>query len=257
MPRPQVSDGSEHEYARSDVARLVRTLRRDILACEPETRFGLEEALVKRYGVSRPTLRQAVRVLEHEKLITVRRGSAGGYYARRPSDHDMVQAAALSLQVNGCTMPQAIVAGMALLRAVAKAATTSSDQAARDELRSYTKEYEAFDYKNHPLADFLEAETAMARRINNLAKNSALLFFNNILFEFGVRRVGLRSYDERPERMAAEIQITAKIAYAICDGDIEIAEIFTSRKEEMLLGWLSEDLEAREQGDARQPQAQA
>lgn len=235
-------DGTEiQEYERSDVAKLIAVLRRDILACEPDDRLGVEDELVKRYGVSRPTLRQAVRVLEHEKLIAVRRGWAGGYYARRPSDRDMVQAAALNLQVHRCTIPQAILAGAALLRAVGQAAALSPDLAARERLRSYIEEYEAFDFRNRPVADFIASEVMMAQRISDLAQNPALIFFMNILYEYGVSRTGLRSFKGHPERIEAEILITAKLARAICEGDTQIAEIMMSRKDEMLLSWLVED----------------
>lgn len=40
-----------------------------------------EDELLERYGVSRPTLRQAARILEHEQLIDVRRGVNGGFLA--------------------------------------------------------------------------------------------------------------------------------------------------------------------------------
>jgi len=44
-----------------------------------------EAEMLKRLGVSRPTLRQAFRILETEHLITVQRGSRGGGTVFRPS----------------------------------------------------------------------------------------------------------------------------------------------------------------------------
>src|SRR6202008_3385943 len=44
-----------------------------------------EPKMIKRFGVSRPTLRQAFRILETEHLITVQRGSRGGTTVLRPS----------------------------------------------------------------------------------------------------------------------------------------------------------------------------
>src|ERR1700730_14486848 len=44
-----------------------------------------EAEMVKRMSVSRPTLRQAFRILETEHLITVQRGSRGGVTVLRPS----------------------------------------------------------------------------------------------------------------------------------------------------------------------------
>ena len=49
----------------------------DLLPSEPE--------MIKRFGVSRPTLRQAFRILETEHLITVQRGSRGGTTVLRPA----------------------------------------------------------------------------------------------------------------------------------------------------------------------------
>jgi DNA-binding FadR family transcriptional regulator len=44
-----------------------------------------EVELVERYGISRPTLREAYRVLESESLISVRRGAGGGARVHAPS----------------------------------------------------------------------------------------------------------------------------------------------------------------------------
>jgi DNA-binding FadR family transcriptional regulator len=45
---------------------------------------GLEK-LVQEFGVSPPSLREALRILENEGLITVRRGNVGGAVVHRPS----------------------------------------------------------------------------------------------------------------------------------------------------------------------------
>src|ERR1700736_5393707 len=55
-------------------------LRRQIVRGElrPGETLPLETELMEQYGVSRPTLREAFRILEAETLISVRRGSRGG-----------------------------------------------------------------------------------------------------------------------------------------------------------------------------------
>lgn len=45
---------------------------------------GLDK-LVQEFGVSPPSLREALRILENERLITVRRGNVGGAVVHRPS----------------------------------------------------------------------------------------------------------------------------------------------------------------------------
>jgi GntR family transcriptional repressor for pyruvate dehydrogenase complex len=60
-------------------------IREDILSRDEESGLlGSEDDLLERLGVSRPTLRQATRILEQENLIFVRRGVNGGLFFRRP-----------------------------------------------------------------------------------------------------------------------------------------------------------------------------
>jgi DNA-binding FadR family transcriptional regulator len=47
---------------------------------------GREPELVERFGVSRPSLREALRILEVQGLISVVRGVLGGSFARRPDE---------------------------------------------------------------------------------------------------------------------------------------------------------------------------
>src|SRR2546423_893707 len=62
---------------------VARALRRQIIRRELGQGEALpsESALMEQFGVSRPTLREAFRLLESESLIEVRRGVRGG--ARR------------------------------------------------------------------------------------------------------------------------------------------------------------------------------
>jgi DNA-binding FadR family transcriptional regulator len=70
------------------MAELVASdLRRRILRGELVESDALpsESALMERFGVSRPTLREAFRVLESESLISVRRGAHGGARVHIPN----------------------------------------------------------------------------------------------------------------------------------------------------------------------------
>jgi len=60
-----------------------------------------EAELMVHFGVSRPSLREAFRILESEKLITVRRGSRGGARATRPDVSVAARYLALLMQFDG------------------------------------------------------------------------------------------------------------------------------------------------------------
>lgn len=78
-------------------AELVATeIRHEILAgsLRPGDRLPPETSLMNSFGVSRPSLREALRLLEAEELLDIRRGSRGGAVVRRPSALPALRAAA-------------------------------------------------------------------------------------------------------------------------------------------------------------------
>ena len=63
-----------------------------------------EGELVTRYSVSRPTLREALRILESEALLTVTRGSRGGPRVHMPNPRLAARHFGLVLQSRGTTL---------------------------------------------------------------------------------------------------------------------------------------------------------
>src|SRR3954452_19976117 len=88
-------------------AELVAShLRRQIVRGELKEGDALppETALMEHFGVSRPTLREAFRVLESEQLISVRRGARGGARVHAPDGDVAARYAGLVLQFRGATL---------------------------------------------------------------------------------------------------------------------------------------------------------
>lgn len=85
---------------------VAARIRRQIVNSELPAGTGLppEAELVVRYGVSRPTLREAFRILESERLVTVRRGVKGGAVVQSPSLDVATRSAQALLQYRSATL---------------------------------------------------------------------------------------------------------------------------------------------------------
>jgi DNA-binding FadR family transcriptional regulator len=71
---------------------------------KPGESLASEAALMEEHGVSRPTLREAIRLLEAGQLISVRRGSHRGPVVRLPDSRVTAQSVAMLLQLRGATL---------------------------------------------------------------------------------------------------------------------------------------------------------
>ena len=86
---------------------LIAThLRRQIVRGElrPGETLPAESQLMEQYGVARPTLREAFRILESEALLSVRRGSRGGARVIAPDASVAARYVGLLLQIQGATI---------------------------------------------------------------------------------------------------------------------------------------------------------
>jgi GntR family transcriptional repressor for pyruvate dehydrogenase complex len=85
---------------------------------EPGDRLGTEQELADEFGVSRPTLREALRLLSASQLIRVGRGRAGGIFvARTPREgmsHNLSESIALMLAADTISMDELLDARLSL-----------------------------------------------------------------------------------------------------------------------------------------------
>jgi GntR family transcriptional repressor for pyruvate dehydrogenase complex len=63
-----------------------------------------EAEMLEEFGVSRPSLREALRILETEGLIRIRRGKIGGAIVQRPTAQSTAYHVGLTLQSRGATL---------------------------------------------------------------------------------------------------------------------------------------------------------
>lgn len=87
---------------------LVHTLLEDIVreGLKPGDRLPQEPEMVQKYGVARATVREALRILEINGMITVRVGPGGGPTVRSATPADFGRAMSLFLQAEGITLEE-------------------------------------------------------------------------------------------------------------------------------------------------------
>lgn len=96
MPRPQ---RSQPKVAGSVAAALRQRILEERLA--PGTRLGTLADIIEELGVSRGSAIEAVRLLEHQDLVSVKPGPNGGVHVASPDTDTVVRAAANYLQMAG------------------------------------------------------------------------------------------------------------------------------------------------------------
>jgi DNA-binding FadR family transcriptional regulator len=126
------------ERAREKPQQIADELRRLIIAGEfsEGDSLGHEPELVERFGVSRPSLREALRILEAKGLISVVRGRGGGVIVHEPDQRMTAHSAALVLQARNVSLADVQEARCLLeVAALRVVASLRSRRAAASELR--------------------------------------------------------------------------------------------------------------------------
>lgn len=85
---------------------IARQLMREAVdrGLEPGDHLGSEAWLLERYGVARGSLREALRLLESQGAVELRRGSGGGALMARPQPAQLARFLAMTLQTGYGTL---------------------------------------------------------------------------------------------------------------------------------------------------------
>ncbi len=161
---------------------VAAQLRRQIVRGELKEGDALppEAELMEEFGVSRPTLREAFRVLESESLISIRRGSRGGARVHTPSTEVAARYAGLLLQYRGTTLGDVYEARLIIEPAAAGMLATSGSKKAKATLRALVEE-EQDRWEDAEAFAHLSAE--LHEQLMELAGNDTLAVFASMLSE--------------------------------------------------------------------------
>jgi DNA-binding FadR family transcriptional regulator len=154
-----------------------------------------EAELMSHFGVSRPTLREAVRVLESERLVEVRRGSRTGARVRVPGPEIVARPVGLLLELSGADIADLMVARSAIEPLAARLLAETGTEEVFAELERMLDEHIPKDPQSDRLA---ETTGDFHRRVVELSGNATLGIIAGMLHEITVRHNAFLFKERRP-----------------------------------------------------------
>ena len=189
-----------------------------------------EATLTEQFGVSRPTLREAFRVLETERLITVRRGARGGAAVHAPSAAMVARYASFFLEHDGASLADVLEARVNLESPAAALAAERRSAADLASLREAIAECEQIAADRRRLVlQFSEFHALVVAAAGN--RTIALLHavLREIIDMAKLRRL-VADVDDGPSRVIARgVDAHRRLVELIADRDAPGAEAWWRR----------------------------
>ncbi|MFI5510664.1 FadR/GntR family transcriptional regulator [Mycobacterium sp. NPDC051804] len=202
-----------------------------------------EAELMAHFGVSRPTLREAVRVLESERLVEVRRGSRTGARVRVPGPEIVARPAGLLLELSGATIADLMTARAGIEPLAARLLAESGTAEAFDELDRLLDEHLPADWRSDRLA---ETTADFHRRMVQLSGNATLAIISGMLHEITVRHTAFVFKEGRPVSKADYEKLMRsyrRLMQMLRSGDGAAAEAHWRKHLDVARGLMLEGLE--------------
>src|SRR6185295_17938369 len=174
-----------------------------------------EAELMAHFGVSRPTLREAVRVLESERLVEVRRGSRTGARVRVPGPEIVARPAGLLLELSGATISDVMTARCGVEPMAVRLLTDAGSVEAFDELDRMLDEAIPAGWQSGRLA---ETTGEFHRRLVELSGNATLGMIAGMLHEIQVRHTAFVFKERRRRGGSALAQAPRHHAEPVVEG---------------------------------------
>ena len=156
-----------------------------------------EAELIEQFGVSRPTLREAIRLLESESLVRVQRGAKGGTRICLPSDQAAGRSLGFLLQFKGATLAEVMEARAFIeppLAGLLAGRATDKDIAALE--AHLAREQEMLgDFENFGLAT-AEFHHLLVELAGNVALSVVVSMLDDIFLKHVARFVGRARKDQ-------------------------------------------------------------
>ena len=219
LPRSVALGGGVSNKRAEEVARAIL---QDVVADDlpPGTLLGSQAELIQRYGASRAVFREALRLLEHHQIASMRRGPGGGLFVSSPSVRGVSDVVAVYLARRDISMVDLVE-----LRIRVELALVDLAIARAGGTRSETELHDALDHeRGFSTAEFADGGHDLHAVIAGMAGNRALELVLLVL----LRLMRLHQVEEvtDEERAVAAVDVSkahGAIAEAITQGNVELA----------------------------------
>jgi DNA-binding FadR family transcriptional regulator len=205
------------------IAKVAEAIAHDIVRkiaaenAQPGTQLPSEPQMVADYGVSRASLREALRVLEIHGLITIKPGAGGGPVVAGVDPAYFGRMATLYFQVGGMTFNELIEARLVIEPVMARLAAERRDPLLLEELIAAGSATQSPDDET-----YLRSSKDFHRLIAAMAGNRVLSLYCLALEDIFHDRVTGMLFP--PKRRGAVAEAHKAIAEAIARGDATGAE---------------------------------
>jgi DNA-binding FadR family transcriptional regulator len=218
MPRSVALGGGVSNKRAEDVARAIL---QDVVAddLEPGSFLGSQSELIERYGASRAVFREALRLLDHHQIATMRRGPGGGLFVAVPSVRGVSEVVAVYLTRRGISMADLVELRIRVELALVDLAIEREDVDRETDLQLALRHEETMS-----MADFADDGHNLHAVIASLAGNRVLELVALVLIRLmRLHQIEAVTEDDRRRAAAAVSRAHGAISEAIVDGDGEAA----------------------------------
>jgi len=220
---PPVLDGTSPSWERRNekvASQLAREIARGIASgpLPPGSALESEAAMIERYQVSRASLREALRILETQGIITIKPGPGGGPLVSEVDSTDFGRMATLYFQVLGVRLGDVVDSRLAIEPVMAALAAQRDDPEAKQELVEIARA--GWDADSQ--ADWLRLSDAFHTHVVGMSGNKLLGLVARALKDIYTTRVAGLVFP--PAEKDHVRTVHDKIAQAIVGGNAKRAE---------------------------------
>jgi len=211
-------------------------LREEIFRRGEDNSFlGSEDDLIRQLGVSRPTFRQAVSLLEHEELLQSRRGLGGGFYTRRPTAEAVSHLASIHLFFADPKLADVYAATAPIQIEAARLLAANPDPAIRGQLKAFVTRHRGFENYRDVQVN-VRVALGFERLVAELCGNPAFHLF----LETGLHLANVTRFStENPMGRDREgwMEYMEALAEAVQRGNQKLAAEVTEKHVNALANW--------------------